>query len=162
MTKKMEEICNLLSKEKIDFQIREHKAVFSIEELPELKLPGSELIAKNLFIRDEKKLNYYLLVVQQDKKVELKSMREKINSKRLSFASEQDLNLILGVSAGSVSPLGILNDQENKVQVFIDEEFRQGKIGIHPNDNTATIWMNTLDLAGFARKQGNPVAFVTI
>ena len=162
MTEKMEEICSLLSAEDINFQIREHRAVYSIEELPEMELPGSELIAKNLFVRDEKKTNYYLLVVQQDKKVELKSLRDKINSKRLSFASENDLNLILGVSPGSVSPFGILNDSEKKVKVFIDEAFRQGRIGIHPNDNTATIWMSTLDLANFTGKQGNIVEFIDI
>ena len=65
---------------------------------------------------------------------------------------------------GSVTPLGILNDREKRVQVWIDADFLKGSglIGVHPNDNTATVWLKTADLLGVIREHGNPVETVPL
>ena len=57
------------------------------------------------------------------------------------------------------TPLGILNDEERKVQVFLDREFLEGRklIGVHPNENTATVWLKTEDLLDIIKEHGNPV-----
>ena len=61
---------------------------------------------------------------------------------------------------GAVTPLGILNDAEHRVQVFMDVEFVGNKIGVHPNDNTATVWLKTEDLIKIIGNHGNEVHVV--
>ncbi|MDE6973568.1 MAG: hypothetical protein K2P07_04545 [Lachnospiraceae bacterium] len=82
----------------------------------------------------------------------------------LSFASESDLMDIMGLTAGSVTPLGILNDETRKVKVFLDRDFLEmsGIIGVHPNDNTATIWLKTEDLANIIQEHGNEIEVVSV
>ena len=74
---------------------------------------------KNLFLRDDKKRHYYLVVVKKDKAVDLKGLRALLGSRPLSFASEQDLSRCLGLPKGAVTPLGILNDEYAKHFSFI-------------------------------------------
>ena len=71
---------------------------------------------------------------------------------------------ILGLAAGSVTPLGVLNDEERKVTVFLDRDFfdEPGMIGVHPNDNTATVWLKTEDLVRLIEDHGNRIHVVPI
>jgi len=162
MTEKTKEICNLLNNMGINFKLIKHKAVYTIDEMAELNLPDTDAIAKNLFVRDDKKRNYYLLVVRQEKKVDLQVLKERICSRPLSFASESDLNSILGLSKGAVTPLGVINDEERKVKVMIDRAFNKSLIGIHPNENIATIWLDAAELVNIIEKHGNSVEFIEI
>lgn len=162
MKEKIEEVCKLLNTMGIDFKLVQHKAVYTIDEMLELNLPDADAVAKNLFLRDDKKHNYYLLVVQQEKKVALKTLKERIASRPLSFASENDLHSILGLFKGSVTPLGVINDEERKVKVIIDQAFRDRLIGIHPNENIATVWLRVTDLVNVIEQHGNTVEFVEI
>src|SRR5699024_7740708 len=126
--------------------------------------PYPEVNAKNLFVRDDKKRNYYLISVKGDKRVELKEFRNQNNTRSLSFASENDLMNIMNLIPGSVTPLGILNDKELKVQFYIDKDFMNDShlIGVHPNDNTATIWLKVEDLIAVIKEHGNQVYIVEI
>lgn len=160
MTKK--EIYDFLKNRGINFEVTEHKAVFNMEELSEVDLPYPECDAKNLFVRDEKKKNYYLITVKGDKRVNLKEFRKAHGLKNLSFASPEDLLNILKLTPGSVTPLGLLNDEENKVHFYLDQEFNGGKIGVHPNDNTATVWLNASDLIKIIKNSGNEVTVTEI
>lgn len=70
---------------------------------------------------------------------------------------------LLGLIPGAVTPLGILNDSERKVKFFLDEELvNGGLIGVHPNDNTATVWLKTTDLVYIIKEHGNDIEAVTI
>ena len=80
----------------------------------------------------------------------------------LSFASTDDLLAIMGLLPGSVTPLGILNDTEHRVHFYMDSEFAGNKIGVHPNDNTATVWMQANDLLELIQKHGNEAIFAEI
>ena len=128
-------------------------------ELTDVALPYPEADAKNLFVRDDKKRNYYLITVRGDKRVDLKEFRYKYGTRVLSFASENDLMQVLGLIPGAVTPLGLLNDAKCKVQLYLDEAFfaTPGLIGVHPNDNTATVWLRADDLAALIQEHGNPV-----
>lgn len=99
-----QEIIDLLNTKNIEYEVISHKAVFTIDEMLALNLPKAELVAKNLFVRDDKKQNYFLFVVREEKMVNLKQMRERIDSRPLSFASESDLYKYLSLSKGSVTP----------------------------------------------------------
>ena len=92
-----EETIEYLKKENIDFTIIEHPAVFTVDEADRLNLPHKEAHAKNLFIRDEKKRNYYLITLKEDKVLDLKDLRRRFGTKPLSFASAEDLEKILNL-----------------------------------------------------------------
>ena len=154
-----QEIYAYLKSKGIFFEVTEHKAVFNMEELAEIDIPYPSADAKNLFVRDDKKRNYYLITVKGDKRVDLKKFRTEHQTKPLSFASPEDLAAILSLIPGAVTPLGVLNDTECKVKVYIDKDFldEPGLIGVHPNDNTATVWVKTADLIHLIEEHGNPV-----
>ncbi|WEV51486.1 prolyl-tRNA synthetase associated domain-containing protein [Lactobacillus sp. ESL0731] len=154
-----QEIYRYLSAKNIWHEIVEHKAVYNMVEAAEIDLPHPETSAKNLFLHDDKKRNYYLLTVKSNSRVDLKKFRQDNGTRRLSFASAAELHTILKLIPGAVTPLGLLNDEEHKVQFFIDEFFlhQPGIIAVHPNDNTATVWLKTTDLIEIVTRHGNPV-----
>ena len=158
------EIYDLLRTRGIWHEITEHKAVYNMAELTDVALPYPEADAKNLFVRDDKKRNYYLITVRGDKRVDLKEFQKKHGTRRLSFASADDLMAIMGLIPGAVTPLGVLNDEERRVEVCLDRDFlaEPGKIGVHPNDNTATVWLKTGDLIALISEHGNTVHSVQI
>ena len=97
-----------------------------------------------------------------NKRVDLKGFRRQHGLRALSFASTEELFSIMELTPGAVTPLGILNDTESRVHFYLDEEFIGNKIGVHPNDNTATIWMQANDLMGLIQKHGNEAEYVKI
>ena len=140
----------------IRYEITEHPAVFNMAEVAELTLPYPEVNAKNLFVRDKKK-RFYMLTVRGDVRADLKAFRKMLGVTGLSFASVEELDSILKLYPGAVTPLGLLNDEEKRVTLYIDESFMSGLIGLHPNDNTATIWMQATDLVKLLREDGHTV-----
>lgn len=143
-----EQIYRYLKQKNIWYEITKHKAVYNMKDLQDVDLPYPEGDAKNLFVRDDKKRNYYLITVKGTKKVDLKEFRHQNNTRPLSFVNEKELLELLNLKPGSVTPLGLLNDKEHKVEFFIDNELLEepGIIGVHPNENTATVWLKTRDL----------------
>ena len=142
-----------------EFEITEHKAVYNMEECAQLELPYPQDDAKNLFVRDDKKRAYYLITVRGDKRVDLKEFRRAHGTRPLSFASPEELLTHLKLTPGSVTPLGLLNDDSRSVQFYLDEDFLtgEGRIGVHPNDNTATVWLQAEELLRLLREHGSPV-----
>jgi Ala-tRNA(Pro) deacylase len=128
-----------------------------------LDIENKDQIPKNLFLRDDKKRRRILLVLDKEKQVNLKELGRKINSRPLSFASEEMLHECLGLSKGSVTPLGILNDDSRKVEVMIDSGLLSyGQIGVHPNDNTATVFLSLKDLECVISHHGNQYEYIEI
>ena len=159
-----QEIYDFLTSQGIRYEVTEHKAVYNMEELSEVTLPYPEADAKNLFVRDDKRQNYYMITVPGHKRVDLKEFRRSNGTRPLTFASPEELAEILGLIPGAVTPLGLLNDREARVQLYLDESFLKepGLIGVHPNDNTATVWMKTKKLVELLQAHGNQVHLVTL
>ena len=159
-----QEIYRFLEEKGIWHEITEHKAVYNMEELAEVEMPYPEADAKNLFVRDDKKQNYYLITVQGSKRVDLKAFRRENQTRPLSFASESELMELMSLIPGSVTPLGVLNDAERKIKVFLDEDFFQGAglVGVHPNESTATVWLKAEDLLAIIKEHGNEVQVVQL
>ena len=153
-----QEVYELLNSKNIKYEIQEHEAVYNMEELSKIDLLYPESDAKNIFVRDDKKSNYYLITIKGSKKVDLKNFKDKYNTRRLSFSSSEDLLNILNLTPGSVTPIGLLNDKDLKVKFYIDKELiDMNMIGVHPNDNTATIWLKTSDLIGLIKEHGKEI-----
>ena len=159
----MLEVLNKLDELQIKYQLIKHIPIYTIEEANNLDIENKEYIVKNLFLRDDKKRNYYLVIIKNHKKVNLNDLMLKINSRRLSFASSDDLNKYLNLKKGSVTPLGILNDKNKVVTIIIDEDIlKDNLIGVHPNDNRATIFIKTKDLIKLIELHGNLIKYVKV
>ena len=157
-----QETYQYLKDHNIPFEITEHRAVYNMEELDSIDLPYPEGDAKNLFVRDDKKKNYYLITVKGDKRVNLKDFRKAQGLRPLSFASPEDLKKYMDLTPGAVTPLGLLNVEGAPITMYLDAEFKDSIIGIHPNENTATVWLQGDDLVTLLRENGCEVEIVEI
>lgn len=157
-----QETYQYLKDHNIPFEITEHRAVYNMEELDSIDLPYPEGDAKNLFVRDDKKKNYYLITVKGDKRVNLKDFRKAHGLRPLSFASPEDLKKYMDLTPGAVTPLGLLNVEGAPITMYLDAEFKDSIIGIHPNENTATVWLQGDDLVELLRENGCEVEIVEI
>ena len=155
-----QEVMAYLDQKGVPYTLTEHIPVYTIEEMVNIDIPDMETVAKNLFVRDDKKRNYYLISVREDKRVNLKEFQETNGTRKLSFASEADLEKILGLTRGAVTPLGLLNDEQKITQFYLDQDFVDGEISVHPNENTATVKMKTSDLVKLIEENGNEIHIV--
>lgn len=143
-------IYDALDKLSIKYEAVEHEPVFTMEQMDELGLSEKGVVCKNLFLRDSKGKRHFLVTCDEHKPVDLKSLGKKIGGGNLSFASEERLEKYLGLTQGSVTPFGLMNDKNHDVEFFIDKDVTKGvKIGIHPLINTATVFLTYKDLEKF-------------
>lgn len=141
------DIYDLLNAKNIPFTCTEHRPVYSMEELDVLEIPADAIICKNLFLRNSNGKQHFLLTVPAATPIDLKQLATSLGSSRLSFASTERLAKYLGLQSGLVSPFGLLNDTSKSV-IFVSSKNLPPSaiIGIHPNDNTATVWLAFGDL----------------
>lgn len=137
----------LLNNKHIHFTYTEHRPVYSMEELDALKMPADAVICKNLFLRNSNGKQHFLLTVPAATPIDLKPLATSLDSSRLSFASAERLEKYLRLQSGLVSPFGLLNDTSKSI-IFVSSKNLPSSaiIGIHPNDNTATVWLTFGDL----------------
>jgi Ala-tRNA(Pro) deacylase len=140
------------------YQRIEHPAVFTCAEA-ELHRPALPAVAtKNLFLCDKKARRFFLAVTDCEKNVDLAQLSQKINVAHLRFGSEENLQRLLGVTRGSVTALGLVNDTEHKVELWMDAEIWQGEHFLcHPLVNTATLVLSKAELKRFFALTGHVV-----
>lgn len=150
-----------LNQLQIPYQIKEHPAVFTLEDMAAYNLNPNGDVCKNLFLRDNKGKRHFLVILQGDKHADLKKIAAQLGTSRLGFASEERLLQYLGVTPGSVSPLSILNDNSHSVTVVIDKDVALlPQVGIHPNDNRATLHISYGDMLRVLQSHGNEITFI--
>lgn len=157
----MQEVLEKLDALGINYDYEEHEPVFTIEAIIKLGLNQRGMIPVNLFLRDYKGKRHFLVIHDGEKYTDLKTLQEQINSTRLSFGSDKRLMEHLGLTKGSVSPFGLINDSNHEVEVVIDESIKnESRLGFHPNINSATVWISYNDLIKFVCSCGNDILFV--
>jgi len=118
---------------------------------------------KNLFLRNQKGTHHHLVVLEYTKRADLKRVADQIGDGKLSFASPDRLMTHLGLTPGSVSPFGLINDVGHTVRVALDQDLRAAeRVSFHPNINTATLVISRADFMRFLESVGNPVRFVSV
>lgn len=133
----------------IEYNLIEHEPLYTAQQLVVIKDVAKGTHCKNLFLWNSKGSEYYLIVVRDDKQVDLKSLKDKIGSTRLSFASPERLFSVLKLTPGSVNPFSLMNDFEHKVKLYIDIDVLNGEnLNFHPNINTKMV---NLSLDGFEK-----------
>lgn len=154
----MEHIFEILSSLNISWKIQEHKPIFSVEEGRDVKINLDGINVKNLFLKD-KKGTLILLTLNINKRADLHAVSNFVGCSRLSFCNADELLKYLAITPGSVSPLCIMSDTENKVQFLLDSECKGKNILCHPLRNTATIQISCDNLLKFAKRFDHDVTF---
>ena len=147
----------------IETRTHRHRPVYTVAESKALRgdLPGGH--CKNLFLRDKKR-NLWLVVTEEDRPVDLKSLRHRLNaSGNLSFGSAELLEEALGVEAGAVTPFALINDGAQRLRVVLDRKMlRHEVLNYHPLDNGATTAIRPDDLLRFIEACGHRVAVIDL
>ena len=159
----MEDVFNVIAELSIPYELLTHPAVFTVEEA-DIHMSDMEAgKTKNLFVRNKKKTQYYLLVVESTKRINLKEVSQQLQESNLSFASPEDLHKYLGITPGSVSPFGLIHDTEKKVHVVIDSDIMTyERVGFHPNINTQTVILSSEDFKKYLESTGNGVQYMKL
>jgi Ala-tRNA(Pro) deacylase len=147
----------------IVYEMEEHPAVYTIDEMDALGIGTRGVIVKNLFLRDANGKRHFLVILPPDKQADLKAIRAQIGSSALSFASEERLKRLMNLTKGAVSPLGILNDSTRSVEIVYDRDLAgKERLGVHPNDNRATVWLSFKALEDVIRRNGNSMRSIVV
>ena len=158
-----EKVFSRLEELGVSYEVTEHPAVFTIGEMDALGLTAKGEVCKNLFLRDAKGRRHFLVVVPGEARADLRALAAQLESSKLSFASAERLEKYLGLKQGEVTPLGVLNDADAAVEVVFDRGLERFPcLGVHPNDNTATVWLSLADILRVVEGNGNEIRWVTL
>ena len=147
----------------IPYEIHEHPPVPTVEDaLPYWKKIDATH-CKNLFFRNHKGNRHYLVILRHEYQLEIRDLEQRLKQGKISFASPARMERYLGLSGGSVSVFGLINDRENHVHLFLDQELQSAeKISFHPNENSATLVISYESFLRFLEWTGNSYEFITL
>jgi Ala-tRNA(Pro) deacylase len=160
---KRERVLQLLTKLEISYEIYEHPPVPTVEDA----LPHWDKIdathCKNLFFRNHKGNRHYLVILKHDRKLDIRDLEQRLKQGKISFASPQRMERYLGLSGGSVSVFGLINDEADHVHLFLDDGLKSAeKISFHPNENNATVVISYQSFIKFLQWSGNSYEFIAL
>ena len=139
----------------IPFQIVEHEPVLTTEQADRF-IEGIEGVrTKTMFLTNKKKRNFYLVIIDDAKRLDMDAFKEIVEENRIKMASAETLNDKMMLLPGTVSPFGLLNNRDKDIQVYFDQEIvSEERMCFHPNTNEKTIFVNTEDLFTFLKAIG--------
>ena len=149
---KVKEYLNTLD---IKFKIVEHEPAYTTEEADKYIEGHDGVRTKTMFICNKKKTNYYMIIMDDSKRLDMNKFKEIASEKQMKMASEEALKEKLGIEPGMVSPFGLLNNDEKDVKIYMDKVIITEEImTFHPNDNTKTLFITTNDLFKYLENIG--------
>jgi len=158
---KADKVYQLLNDLSIPYEIIEHKAALTVEEMEQVLPEMDAQVCKNLFLRDQKGKQHYLVVMGKEKPFNLKKFEASQGLDKMSFASEKRLLKYLDVPSGSVSPFGLINDTAAHVIVYVDTALKKcEKVGVHPNVNNAIVTFDSSNLEKYFKSLDHDVYWV--
>jgi len=145
----------------IQYEVFEHPPLDTIEIALKYWKEIDSTHCKNLFFRNHKGNRHYLVIIQDTTPFSIRSLEQKLKQGKLTFGSPKRLMKYLGVQPGSVSPFGLLNDEDHHVYLFLDQQLKQSeKISFHPNDNTASLVLRYHDFMKYLAASGNDFEYI--
>ena len=157
------ELYRVLKELNIQYEYYEHPPASTIEEA---KKYWEDLVAthcKNLFFRNHKGNRHYLVVLEHTQNMAIHDLEKRLKQGKLSFASPHRMEKYLGLTPGSVSPFGLINDKENHTHIYLDENLKKSeRISFHPNINTASIVISYADFIRYLEWSGNTYAYINL
>lgn len=139
----------------IPFAAHDHVAVFTVAESDGVNaaIPGAH--TKNLFLKDNGGA-FWLVTVPGEARVDLKALPAAIGSKRVSFGKPEDMERLLGIKPGSVTPLAAINAPPGSITVVLDAGLAVAdRVNVHPLRNTATIGLSGRAILDLLRHWGH-------
>jgi len=137
------ELIELLKKENKDIEVHQHEALFTVEDSRELRGSMNGAHSKNLFLKN-KKNEFFLLSCEETDKIDLKKISKSLKLGNVSFAKQEYLKKYLKIKPGSVSPFALLNDSDNFVNFYLEQNLYESEfVNFHPLINTFTITIKT-------------------
>lgn len=155
------QLLELLERQHIPCTVRQHRPIYTVAEGLALGLPEIGAAAKSLFITDTKRQSFYLAVLPLDKRLDLKRLRALLQSRRLTMAAAQDVQAMLGVTPGAVTPLALLGNSQPIVVVF-DEALQERTVAVPLNSNTQTVWLPCSALEKLLAQSGYAVQYAAL
>jgi len=147
----------------IPYEYHEHPPVPTVELALEHWAGIDATHCKNLFFRNHKGNRHYLVILEHTNKLAIRDLEQMLKQGKLSLASDRRLEDKLGLTPGSVTPFGLINDTTNHVYLFIDANLKKaGRLSFHPNINTATIVISFQDFIRFLDWTGNGYEFIDL
>ena len=138
---------DLLDSLSIPYQRVDHEHADTIPDCKEVEKYLGIKICKNLMLCNRQKTDFYLLLMDGDKPFHTKDLSKQIGSSRLSFAPPEAMEELLGVTPGSATILGLMNDREHKVRLILDSSvLSQPRFGCHPCINTSSLALSMEDI----------------
>ena len=139
----------------IPFTAHEHVAVFTVAESDTVNaaIPGAH--TKNLFLKDAGGA-FWLVTVPGEARVDLKALPAAIGCKRVSFGKPDDMQRLLGIAPGSVTPLAAINAEPGSITVVLDAGLAAAeRVNVHPLRNTGTIGLAGATILDLLRHWGH-------
>ena len=150
-----QELLDELQKLDIKYEMVDHPAAKTTAEADAYIAGKIGVRTKSMFLKNKKK-NFYLVIMDDAKRMDFKEFQELTGTKRISMAHDSDIEDQLGLEAGIVSPFGIMNNTAHNIQIYFDQDMLDENIPLtfHPNINTHTIFLSAADLMKFIKAQG--------
>ena len=161
---RIEAVFTYLEKAGITYDCYKHPAAPTVEIAKQYwaDIPDAQH-CKNLFFRNHKGNRHYLVIFDCDRNLAIHDLELRLKQGKLSFASEERMMKYLGLSPGSVSLFGLINDTEHHVHVFLDKHLETAsKLSFHPNDNTASLVISNANFHHFLQHCGNTYQFIEL
>ena len=150
-----QQVANKLQELGITFDVVEHPPVFTTEQADAF-IEGIEGVrTKSMFLTNKKKTQYYLLIMDDQKSLDMDLFKDLVSANRIRMASADSLFEKMELPPGTVSPCGLLNNPERDIQVYFDKDIvTEDIMTFHPNTNEKTIFVATQDLFKFLAHLG--------
>lgn len=147
-----------------EYTVHEHEAIYTSQEAEDAGLIFPGLNLKNLLLKDKKDNKFYLVILDDRRKMDRRHFKALTGwSSKVTFADAEELMELLGLTPGSVSPFGLIFDEEKKVTVVLEKAITYAPetelVNFHPNRNTATLSLSKRDFLRFLDFAGNLVIF---
>ena len=160
---KIEKVHGFLEANGIGYKTHFHPPLPTIELALEYWKEIDSTHCKNLFFRNHKGNRHYLVVFECHKELSIHTLEKSLHQGKLSFASQERMERCLGLLPGSVSPFGLINDTENHVHLFLDQNLRdETSLSFHPNDNHATVVIGINEFMRYLDVIGNSFEFIEL
>lgn len=148
-------VMDKLNELSIKVQIVEHEPALTTEQADKF-IEGIEGVrTKTMFLTNRKKKNFYLVIMDDAKRLDMDKFKGITEEKQIKIASAESLAEKMRLVPGVVSPFGLLNNDDKDIKVYIDKEIiTQDRMSFHPNTNEKTIFINTTDLIKYLNSIG--------
>lgn len=144
-----EEVYKYLNNLNISYQVVNHPKAYCTMDADKY-IEGYEGVrTKTMFLYNKNKTNFYLIVMDENKRIDFKKLEEELQEKKLKFSSDEVLFDKLKLEKGVVSIFGLLNNKDNIVVLFDEDIINELPLTFHPNENDATIFINSEDVIKF-------------